>query len=415
MSTPCGGCTSSSRVRRNCSSAPGSIAGRILQPPGPRIDHWAEMARFFSATVRPDPKPLEGPPIVTFMQASVAPSRTLENSPGAWRADDKFSAFGSHPATYLLAPDGTLQRDSARAATAGAREFDYEPAVGVQNGFWSAGGLSYYLADDQRADEAHSLNFTTVPLEKETALLGWPQVVLVAESTAKVATFVVKLSDVAPNGASTLITDGSLNGTRRKSLEQPEDMQPGEIYELNIPIQPTGWVLKAGHRLRLSISGSDFPNLWPTPEPARNRVHLGDKYLSRVTIPVVQKSALPTPRFAPPPALKMFGKSFAEPPTQQVVVDQITGDVTIINRRAGKSVLEEGFGTLSSESRFRCTASATNPAQSSIIGYHRYSIERPDGVYDVVSESSIRATNDTFHIVIDLTVYRNQRLFFQKQ
>jgi hypothetical protein len=155
--------------------------------------------------------------------------------------------------------------------------------------------------------------------------------------------------------------------------------------------------------------------LWPTPEPARNRIHLGGKHLSRVTLPVVQASTLPTPQFAPAPVLKKFGNAFADPPTQQVEVDQITGDVTIINRRAGKTVLEDGLGTLSSESRFRCTASATNPAQSSILGYHRYSIQRQDGSYDVVSESSIRATKDTFHIVIDLTVYRNNRLFFQKQ
>ncbi len=32
---------------------------------------------------------------------------------------------------------------------------------------------------------------------------------------------------------------------------------------------PTGWVIKPGHRLRLAISGSDFPNLWPAPEKAR--------------------------------------------------------------------------------------------------------------------------------------------------
>src|SRR5262249_30560865 len=147
-------------------------------------------------------------------------------------------------------------------------EFDYEPAVGVQNGFWSAGGLTYYLPDDQRADEAHALNFVTEPFDKETALLGWPEVVLYASSSSKVATFVVKLSDVAPDGKSALITDGSLNGTRRKSLTDPEDMTPGEVYELNIPMQPTGWLIKRGHRLRVSISGSDFPNLWPTPMPA---------------------------------------------------------------------------------------------------------------------------------------------------
>ena len=35
-----------------------------------------------------------------------------------------------------------------------------------------------------------------------------------ASSNAEIATFVVKLTDVAPDGHSTLIVDGSLNGTR---------------------------------------------------------------------------------------------------------------------------------------------------------------------------------------------------------
>jgi hypothetical protein len=379
--------------------------------PGPRINHWDEMARFFTATVRPDPQPLEGPPLVTYLQ-DAPPQRTLDSR--AAGGPTRVQSLGELPRTLTLTGDGRLAEEAAGAAT--AAEFDYEPAVGVQNGFWSAGGMSFYLADDQRADEAHSLNFTTTPFEEETTLLGWPEVVLFAESTAKVATFVVKLSDVAPDGKSALITDGSLNGTRRNSLEAPEPMTPGEVYELKVPMQPTGWIVAPGHRLRLSISGSDFPNLWPTPERARNRIHLQGNRLSSITLPVVESpSSLPEPTFAAPPTLKRFGTAYSEPPEQRVEVDQITGDITVINRRAGKTVLEDGLGTMASESRFRCTASSANPAQSSIVGYHRYSVERQDGVYDVVGESSIRATVDCFHIVIDLTVHRNGRLFFQKQ
>jgi predicted acyl esterase len=381
--------------------------------PGPRINHWDEMARFFAATVRPDPQPLPGPPVVTYLQEYAPPQRTIENTPGRWRADDFLAPFGELPQELYLAGDGRLAAEKPAGAV--SAEFDYEPTVGVQNGFWSAGGMSFYLADDQRADEAHSLNFTTAPFERETTLLGWPQVVLYTESTARVATFVVKLSDVAPDGKSVLMTDGSLNGTRRNSLQRPEPMTPGEVYELKVPMQPTGWIIAPGHRLRLSISGSDFPNLWPTPERARNRIHMGGTRLSRVDLPVVGDSALPAPEFAPPPSLKRFGTAYSEPPEQRVEVDQITGDVTVVNRRAGKSVLEDGLGTIASENRFRCTASATNPAQASIVGYHRFSVERQDGVYDVVGESSIRATADCFHIVIDLTVHRNGRLFFQKQ
>jgi uncharacterized protein len=67
--------------------------------------------------------------------------------------------------------------------------------------------LTFYLADDQRADEAYSLIFTTPPFDQEVCLLGWPRVILHASSSAQVATFVAKLADVAPDGSSALITD----------------------------------------------------------------------------------------------------------------------------------------------------------------------------------------------------------------
>src|SRR5262249_3842908 len=150
----------------------------------------------------------------------------------------------------------------SQASERGYDEYEYQPTVGLSNGYWSAGGISFYLADDQRADEAYSLVYTTPPFEKEVRLLGWPRVLLHASSSAKVMTFVAKLADVAREGHWALIVDGSLNGTRRESLTDPKPMTPGEVYELNIPMNPTGWVIRPGHRLRLAVSSSDFPNLW---------------------------------------------------------------------------------------------------------------------------------------------------------
>ena len=95
-------------------------------------------------------------------------------------------------------------------------------------------------------------------------------------------------------------------------------MTPGEVYELAIPMQPTGWVLAKGHRLRVSISGSDFPNLWPTPEPAHNRIHVGGKRPSRITLPVVKAAKLPAPKFELPTGLKAFGTAYGEPPQKKI-------------------------------------------------------------------------------------------------
>jgi hypothetical protein len=66
-------------------------------------------------------------------------------------------------------------------------------------------------------------------------------------------------------------------------------------------------------------------------------------------------------------------------------------------------------------SNFRCTASAKDPAQASIVGTHSYTVEREDGTFEVTAESTIRATATHFHITIDLNVLRNGKPFFSKK
>src|SRR5262249_34597902 len=159
-----------------------------------------------------------------------------------------------------------------------------------------------------------------------------------------------------------------LNATRRTSLTDPEPLTPGEVYELNVPMNPTGWVIPAGHRLRLAISGADFPNLWPTPEPARHRVHRDAHHPSRVVLPLVSPSHHAPPRFLPPPRMPPILTSYGTPPIQQVLRDQITGAVTVLNRTGATSVLPDNRGTITTDQNFRCTASAKDPAQASMLG-----------------------------------------------
>src|SRR5262249_20313961 len=171
------------------------------------------------------------------------------------------------------------------------------------------------------------------------------------------------------------------NATRRRSVTDPEPMTPNEVYELNIPMNPTGWTVSAGHRLRLAISGSDFPNLWPTPDRAENRGYRDDGRPPPVVLPAGPAPTPAPPRFLPPPRLPQLLASFGSPPTQQVVRDQITSAVTVVNRMGGTLVLPDGRGTLATEQRFRCTASSRDPAQADIVGTHSYVLTREDGAF----------------------------------
>jgi putative CocE/NonD family hydrolase len=387
--------------------------------PGPRINYLNEVVRFFAHWLRDeDTGAMKEPPVAVYMQEYARPDRTLDVTPGAWRNEIDFPAAGAKDLTFYLHEGGRLSVSPPMAAGGQTRSYDeleYLPTAGLANGYWSAGGISFYLPDDQRADEAYSLVYTTPPLEQEMRLLGWPRVILHASSSAKVATFVAKLANVAPDGSSALIVDGSLNGTRRASLTDPQPMTPGEVYELEVPMNPTGWVLKPGHRLRLAITGADFPNLWPTPEKAVLHVYHGPQRLSRLVLPVVPAASREAPFFLPPPRLQSYIRSYGAPPRQQVLHDQITGAVTVLNRTASTLVLPEGRGELAGEHHFRCTASAKDPAQASIVGTHTFTLKREDGTVTVTGESSIRATATAFHITVNLTVTRNGQPFYHKK
>jgi putative CocE/NonD family hydrolase len=383
--------------------------------PGPRIDHFHEMARFFAQWLRgEDTGIMEEPAVTTYMQTYHRPERTLAVTPGHWRNDADFPPEGASELTLHLHEGGVLAEARAGTAPQPFDEFEYRPTVGLANGYWSGGGISFYLPDDQREDEAYSLVYTTAPFEQEVSILGWPRVILHGSSSAKVATFVAKLADVAPDGHSALIVDGSLNATRRRSLTNPEPLAPGEVYELDVPMNPTGWVIPAGHRLRLAISGADFPNLWPTPEPGQHRVYRDAGRPSRVVLPVVAPSRYDPPQFRPPQMPQIL-TTYGTVPTQQVLRDQITGAVTIINRTGGTSVLPDRRGMITRDQSFRCTASEKDPAQASMVGTQTYVLEREDGNYEVTAESTIRATATAFHITINLTVTRNGKPFFHKQ
>jgi putative CocE/NonD family hydrolase len=128
---------------------------------------------------------------------------------------------------------------------------------------------------------------------------------LYVTSTEPDGAFIVYLEDVHPGGKVTYITEGVLRAIHRRvysesvkdKLELPqhtylredgEPLKPGEPAELSFCLLPTSVLLKAGHRLRLSIAGHDkgtFPRIPAQGNPVvtvlRNRI-----YCSSIDLPV---------------------------------------------------------------------------------------------------------------------------------
>ncbi len=114
---------------------------------------------------------------------------------------------------------------------------------------------------DQRAaeDRGDVLCYTSSPLEKPLEVTGPVRMVLYASSSAVDTDFTGKLVDVYPDGRTDLLTEGILRVRYRNSISEPELMEPGKVYELNIDLGATANVFLPGHRIRLEVSSSNFP------------------------------------------------------------------------------------------------------------------------------------------------------------
>ena len=136
---------------------------------------------------------------------------------------------------------------------------------------------------------------TTGSWSEELEILGHPRLAVRVGSSAPVAFLSAKLCDVFPDGTSALVARGFLNLAQRRSRTDPEPMRPGVVEAVELELDATSWVFPAGHRLRLSLAGADWPNLVPPPAPVTLTV---ERDGSALTLP-----ALDGPSPSPPPSL----------------------------------------------------------------------------------------------------------------
>jgi hypothetical protein len=91
-----------------------------------------------------------------------------------------------------------------------------------------------------------------------------------------VAQLVGRLCDVSPEGVSQRVSYRPLNLCHHSSHETPEALVPGKVYQAEIVLNECAHRLRVGHRLRLALSTSYWPIVWPTPEPAAVTLQLRD-------------------------------------------------------------------------------------------------------------------------------------------
>ena len=154
---------------------------------------------------------------------------------------------------------------------------------------------------DQRAlaGRRDVLVYATAPLTRPVEVAGPITVKLWAASSATDTDFVVKLLDVWPDGFFQELCHGIVRARYRDGFEQPSLLKAGDIYEYTIPVNPTSNLFRPGHRIRVDVSSSDFPNFdrnhntggndyfESTLLTARQRIFHDPMRPSRIILPVI--------------------------------------------------------------------------------------------------------------------------------
>lgn len=379
--------------------------------PGPRIDFMREVARWFRHWLADEPTGvLDEPPVMVYIQHSRRPDASTDAAPGVWRYEDALPPTRAGERVWFLGARGDLAASPPLADFVAERA--YVPFVGFADaGFGGAGGWG-----EQGANDAFSITFTSKPLAGDLEILGIPRARLFASTDAAVACWAVRLCDVAPDGASTLVTKGLLNGTRRDGLDRAEPLAADVVYPLQIDLDAISWVFPRGHRMRLSISGADFPEVWPTPLRATLRVHAGSAAPSALLLPVVPPSASPYPAPAPPPppARRSRFQHTAERTAAEVTYDVLRRRMSA--RKAQREALRAPDGAAaSSEHRVEMHVSATDPADVFAAAVDRRRLQRGGLEVEAVATAGLRGAAAAFdldltlELIVDGAVHRRYR------
>jgi putative CocE/NonD family hydrolase len=188
-----------------------------------------------------------------------------------WRMENEWPLGRAVNTEYFLHSDGNANSISGDGSISTERPGDERPDIFLYDPYHpvpTAGGqlccYPYTLppgAYDQQAVEARTdvLVYVTPPLAQDVEVTGPITLTLWAATSAVDTDFTGKLVDIYPDGYTRNLTDGIIRARYRQGTDEARPITPGEPTEYTIDMWATSNLFKAGHRIGLEVSSSNFP------------------------------------------------------------------------------------------------------------------------------------------------------------
>ncbi len=378
----------------------------------PRIDFLDACVHWWDRWLKGlDNGAMDAPALRAFMLDGPASSAKYAPRRGHWIGVQWPDEAGSLQ-TWYLNGDGL----AAQPGTRGECDIASPQTTGAGSGNFCPGmRLDDELPRDQREDDETSLCFDSAPLSGELRMLGAPVLELRLRCDQPLALLAARLCDLAPDGRCALLTWAPLNLTHRDSHETIEPLQPGTWYDVRIQLNDTAYAVAAGHRLRLALSTSYWPMLWPSPHAATVTLETGT---GRLRVPVHEHvTGTPPVQFSAVPHTEPPPRETLHPPRNSQSVSQRDDGATVYEThddfgttRNPAHGLEQGASV-----RQRFSIKPDEPLSAEAWAGWTHRLERPGWKIRTETWTRMTATADRFCLEAGIEAFHDDERVFEKQ
>lgn len=377
--------------------------------PGPQVGFLQMAIRWWDRWLKDIPNGAEDDPALrAFVMDSAPPDASAALRAGEWVAEAAWpSPRVAERQLFLRAGGGLGVSEGGDFAVTVATP----QHLGLQAGEFFPMGLNAEMPGDQAEDDAMSVCFDGAVLGEALTLLGQARLRLRVASDAPLGFVVARLCDVAPDGRSVRIAHGMLNLCHRDSMEHPAPMVPGQPVEVTVTLDMAGYRVAAGHRLRVALSNSYWPFLWPSPQAGRLTVTGG-----QLALPVHDGTA---PDWTPPPVehTAPWAREVIRPAraARRIERDLIGGTVALVVETDEGAVRDAAHGLVIDEAMTeRWEIRPDDPLSARALHVWDQRRSRGDWSIRTLAEAEMTATATHFRMRARLVAWEGDREVFRR-
>ncbi|MDH4118688.1 MAG: CocE/NonD family hydrolase [Acidimicrobiia bacterium] len=353
--------------------------------PEPAIGFLQVALRWWDRWLKGIPNGAEhDPDMRLFELESLEPARWHDERPGRWVAHQTWGEPDTK--TLFLAGQALANEPGPVAAAVSSPQ-----RCGQCCGEYFPMAFGPELPADQTDDDRLSVCFDSDVLDAGVTINGRPEATMTVSADVDTAFLALRLCDVRPDGTSALISHGFLNLTHRFGHDRVVPIDVGSVFEITVPLDHAAYTVPAGHRLRLALSTTYWPFVWPSPTAASVVVTAG-----QVTLPV--RAGDGEWRFEPPTTAPPRSVVTRREPSNSKTVTSTDGStVTEIVFDFGE-VEDVEHGLVAGERCHERWSIGDDPLSARVDIDWRQVGGRPGSMWSTDTRSTMTSDADSFHV-----------------